>query len=194
MVAPTLGTISDVSINAPLQGLTESSSSSSFTESVCTAYDTQVHVSRPSSGLEMKHPIQEEPADDKKEEKKEDEKNKTNLITSLFEGFFSGPKVGTKSESEKSSNQNDIKFDYTENFSNIDHRIKYHLYQNIFEDEHENFVWLLKCVLVSINNQLFESCIVLSTHKVYILHIKDSKLRYFKHVLIKKIYSFSKYF
>lgn len=171
MVAPTLVTIPDVMvpIGTNLGGLTESSSSSSFTESVCTAYDAHtVHTSRPSSGLEVRVAIQEEHTD-----KKEEEKNKNSIISSLFEGLFSGPTTGTLSALTE-DNSNEIEFSFDGDFSQVDHRIKYHLYHYIFEDEHEHFVWLLHCVILSTNmTEPVTACLVLSTHKVYILHLND---------------------
>lgn len=193
-MTPVLQTIPDLTVPtakitaATLQNLTESSSSSSFTESVCTAYDTHTHLSRPSSGLSSKSKqiIQEEKEEDKtvvkqKQQPAKDEKNKSNLITSLFEGLFSGPTTGTKSSVNKNTVEtiNDIKFDFGEDFSNVDHRVKYHLYQHVFEDEHENFVWLLRCVLISTGyNEAVEGCIALSTYRVYFLNIKDHDSRY----------------
>lgn len=68
----------------PVTILTESSSSDSYTESVCTAYDNQNTItSRPESGLDI-CPIKEEP----KEASVKFEENKPRVIASLFEGLF----------------------------------------------------------------------------------------------------------
>lgn len=97
-------------------------------------------------------------------------------LNESFLGLFTSPKEGTRSTIQSNGDKNDeIKFNYSDNFSNVDHRIKLHLYQHIFEDEHEDFVWLLKCsLLCSGAIQPINACLVLSTQKVYILQIKNS--------------------
>lgn len=82
-----------------------------------------------------------------------------------------GAREGTKSV--KLDDTNDIEFEFSEDFSNIDHRIKLHLYQHIFEDEHEEFLWLLPCSLLSYTaSEVISACLVLSTHKVYSLQVR----------------------
>lgn len=79
--------------------LTESSSSSSFTESVCTAYDTHKDLnSRTETGIEVS-PIQEE-LESSVGIIATAEKNKTGLITSIIDGknirkFFKNIKINS---------------------------------------------------------------------------------------------------
>lgn len=164
-------TIPDVSTTLPV-ALTESSSSSSITESVCTAYDNQLTLtSRPESGLEAVIIKEEE---ESKDNAAKEEKNKSGLISSIFEGLFTSPKEGTRSIQLNCDKSNEIKFNFADDFSNVDHRIKLHLYQHIFEDEHEDFMWLLKCsLLCSGTSKIINACLILSTQKVYILQMKD---------------------
>lgn len=90
-------------------------------------------------------------------------------------GFFTGVKEGTKSLSKSiHENDNEIQFSISEDFSNIDHRVKFHLYQHIFEDEYEDFLWLLKCLLLrNGTSDAISACVVLSTQKIYTLQVKD---------------------
>lgn len=129
-----------------------------------------------------KQTIQEEKEENKTvKQKQQPSKDKSSLITSLFEGLFSGPTTGTKSGGSKNTVESidDIKFYFGEDFSNVDHRVKYHLYQHVFEDEHENFVWLVRCVLLSTGyNEALEGCIALSTYRIYFLNIKEHDSRY----------------
>lgn len=66
----------------------------------------------------------------------------------------------------------DVEFSYT-NFTQIDHRVKLHLFLNIFEDENEELVWLIRAEILSHNaEQTFSGCVVLSTRKFYVLKIE----------------------
>lgn len=80
---PTIPDVTTVATNTLPVALTESSSSSSFTESVCTAYDNQLTLtSRPDSCLEVGIIKEEE---ESKETAGKEEK-KSGLISSIFEG------------------------------------------------------------------------------------------------------------
>lgn len=69
-----------------------------------------------------------------------------------------------------------FKFSYTE-FDSVDHRLKLHLYQNIFENDNEHLKWLVKGCLFSdaVNGdpeaELQPAIFVMSTTKWYVLNI-----------------------
>lgn len=73
-----------------------------------------------------------------------------------------------------------FKFSYTD-FSNVDHRFKLFLYQNIFEDDSEHLKWLVKGKIFNENNcqtsqnpdpsVIISGIFVMSTTKFYVLQI-----------------------
>lgn len=70
-----------------------------------------------------------------------------------------------------------FKFSYTD-FSNVDHRFKLFLYQNIFEDDGEHLKWLVKGKIFNDNNTqsadtpaIISGIFVMSTTKFYVLQI-----------------------
>lgn len=70
-----------------------------------------------------------------------------------------------------------FKFYYTD-FSNVDHRFKLFLYQNIFEDAGEQLKWLVKGKIFNENNgpgtdipTIIDGVFVMSTTKFYVLQI-----------------------
>lgn len=89
------------------------------------------------------------------------------------------------SKSTKTPERNDLapidpfKYSYTD-YTEADHRIKLYFYQNLFEDENENFKWLARGKIVD-ENQIdemphgFDGLIVISTTKCYILKYSDNE-------------------
>lgn len=71
-----------------------------------------------------------------------------------------------------------FKFSYTD-FSNVDHRFKLFLYQNIFEDDGEHLKWLVNAKIFNDNNSpsatgttaIISGIFVMSTTKFYVLQI-----------------------
>lgn len=71
----------------------------------------------------------------------------------------------------------EFKYSYTD-FDNVDHRLKAFFYQNIFEDNNEQFKWLVKGRLLNDNqiddkskNTIFDGMFLMSTTKFYIFQI-----------------------
>ncbi|XP_053986719.1 serine/threonine-protein kinase 11-interacting protein isoform X1 [Hylaeus volcanicus] len=162
-VAPSLLTIPDV---APIMtGLTESSSSGSLTDSICTAYEKKI--------------IRQTNADEKSLNSSNDKETKftpvTNL-TSMLGGLLQSIKIGSnkpllKEEEASPFLGSNIQYSYTD-FSSIDHRIKLHIILNIFEHENEELILLLRADILMCNaKDTFPGCLVLSTSKVYVLRI-----------------------
>ncbi|XP_029051044.2 serine/threonine-protein kinase 11-interacting protein isoform X1 [Osmia bicornis bicornis] len=163
-VAPSLLTIPD---KVPITtGLTESSSSGSLTDSICTAYENK--------------PIKQATVDEKSLNNSTDKEMKftpvTNL-TSMLGGLLQSIKIGSNKslvlKEEEASNflGSNIQYSYTD-FGSIDHRIKLHIILNIFEHEKEELILLLRAeILMQNTKDTFPGCLVLSTSKVYVLKI-----------------------
>ncbi|XP_050461636.1 serine/threonine-protein kinase 11-interacting protein isoform X1 [Cataglyphis hispanica] len=156
-IAPSLITIPDAT--PMMAGLTESSSSGSLTDSICTAYENKIakltNESKSYSSEKEIAPV-------------------TNL-TSMLGGLLQSIKIGSnkilRGEEASSFFGSDVQYSYTD-FSSIDHRIKLHIILNIFEHENEEVVFLLKAqILMHSMQETFSGCLVLSTSKVYILRI-----------------------
>ncbi|XP_076624438.1 serine/threonine-protein kinase 11-interacting protein isoform X2 [Colletes latitarsis] len=163
-VAPSLLTIPDV---APIMtGLTESSSSGSLTDSICTAYENKI--------------IRQINADEKSFNNSNDKEIKfssvTNL-TSMLGGLLQSIKIGSNKPLMLNEEEaphfcgSNISYSYTD-FSSIDHRIKLHIVLNIFEHENEELIFLLRAdILMHNTKEAFPGCLVLSTLTVYVLKI-----------------------
>ncbi|KAK0157378.1 hypothetical protein PV328_011126 [Microctonus aethiopoides] len=166
-IAPNLLTIPDTTL--AMAGLTESSSSGSLTDSICTTYEskkvkTPEHVAeseKPEIVKGIKDPIYAPVAN----------------LTSMLGGLLQTMKIGNHKESpiqlEKESDvlHNDIQYSYT-NFTSVDHRIKLHLILNVFELENEELVLFLRADILMQNQPMpFPGCLVLSTSKIYVLRV-----------------------
>ncbi|XP_011630532.1 serine/threonine-protein kinase 11-interacting protein isoform X4 [Pogonomyrmex barbatus] len=160
--ASSLMTIPDVT--PVMAGLTESSSSGSLTDSICTAYESKVVKS---INIDTK-------SHNSDVEKEVGLASVTNL-TSMLGGLLQSIKISSNRDlkNEEASNffGSNVQYSYT-NFSSIDHRIKLHIILNIFEHENEELVLLLKAeILMHSMQETFPGCLVLSTSKVYVLRI-----------------------
>ncbi|KAK9299456.1 hypothetical protein QLX08_007486 [Tetragonisca angustula] len=162
-VAPCLLTIPDA---APIMtGLTESSSSGSLTDSVCTAYENKVmrQISMDEKSLNNND--------------KEIKSSPVTNLTSMLGGLLQSIKIGSNKPLELKTEQashlmgSNIQYSYTD-FSSIDHRIKLHIILNIFEHENEELILLLRAEILMQNmKDTFPGCLILSTSKVYVLKI-----------------------
>ncbi|KAL7305323.1 hypothetical protein TKK_0002453 [Trichogramma kaykai] len=168
-VAPSLLTIPDSSII--MAGLTESSSSGSLTDSVCTAYENIT------SKLMDKNEMSNSKSTLKSEGDADNTLTPVTNLSSMLGELLQSMKIGTTkdimSRSEETSEfmGNNIQYSYT-NFSDIDHRIKLHIILNVFEHENEDIAFLLRAdILTHSSNESFPGCLVMSTAKVYILRI-----------------------
>ncbi|XP_043786378.1 serine/threonine-protein kinase 11-interacting protein isoform X1 [Apis laboriosa] len=161
-IVPSLLTIPDV---APIiTGLTESSSSGSLTDSICTAYENKI--------------MKQVNADEKSlnSNNKEIKFTPVTNLTSMLGGLLQSIKIGNnkplmlKEETSHLMSSN-IQYSYTD-FNSIDHRIKLHIILNIFEHENEELILLLRAeILMQNTKETFPGCLVLSTFKVYVLKI-----------------------
>lgn len=161
-IVPSLLTIPDV---APIiTGLTESSSSGSLTDSICTAYENKI----------MKQVNADEKSLDSND--KEIKFTPVTNLTSMLGGLLQSIKIGNNKPlmlKEETSHliSSNIQYSYTD-FNSIDHRIKLHIILNIFEHENEELILLLRAeILMQNTKETFPGCLVLSTFKVYVLKI-----------------------
>ncbi|XP_039312896.1 serine/threonine-protein kinase 11-interacting protein isoform X2 [Solenopsis invicta] len=159
-IAPSLITIPDAT--PVMTGLTESSSSGSLTDSICTAYENKMVK----SNIDAKS----HSSDGEKETAFAPMTNLTSMLGDLLQSI----KIGSKTlKGEEASNffGSNVQYSYSD-FSSIDHRIKLHIILNVFEHENEELVLLLKAeILMHSMQETFSGCLVLSTSKVYVLRI-----------------------
>ncbi|XP_017891214.1 serine/threonine-protein kinase 11-interacting protein isoform X2 [Ceratina calcarata] len=164
-VAPSLLTIPDAA--AITTGLTESSSSGSLTDSICTAYENKV----------VRHRVNAEDAKTFNSNDKEAKLTPVTNLTSMLGGLLQSIKIGSnkqlmlKTEKAPRFTTNNIQYCYTD-FSSIDHRLKLHIVLNVFEHEKEELILLLRAEILMQNSEdTFPGCLILSTSKVYVLKI-----------------------
>uniref|UniRef100_A0A1Q3FB54 Putative leucine-rich repeat protein n=1 Tax=Culex tarsalis TaxID=7177 RepID=A0A1Q3FB54_CULTA len=163
--------------------LTESSSSGSVTDSVCTAYE---------SNQEQKQSSTSDETVDSDKSKKSDNGLKTNVqqsptvkaetsvIGNMLGGLFQSTNMlmsktpkASKSDTSLKLNFEPMRYSYT-NYANVDHRLKLYLYQNLFEDANESLKWLVSCVIFD-ENKLeewptgFDGLFIMSTTKFYVM-------------------------
>lgn len=79
-------------------------------------------------------------------------------------------KSGTNKNEE--SNSSKYKFNYVD-FSDVDHRLKFYFYQTMFQDNNEQFKWIVKTKLyMDSTNKFVESgVLVMSSNKLYLMQI-----------------------
>lgn len=139
--------------NKPLMegnvNLTESSSSGSVCESVVTAYE-------PNS----RFPVEQDQAS----------KKVSNL---LF------PKSSKRNEYvEAKAGPNIIQYNY-DDLTNIDHRVKLHLFRDVLEENDEKLVWLVKTIIIvddiSSDGLPIPAMVVMTTKKIYFLKISGEE-------------------
>ncbi|KAJ8664256.1 hypothetical protein QAD02_005918 [Eretmocerus hayati] len=171
-VAPLL-TIPDTTL--VMVGLTESSSSGSLTDSVCTAYEnktakvsdkTGLSISKTSNDAEMNKSLDTENVSSSVS-------NLSSILGGLLRSMEIGPSKDSISKSDRSSEfvGSNIQYSYTD-FSDVDHRIKLHIILNVFEHENEELAFLLRAdILTQSSAETFPGCLVMSTAKVYLLRI-----------------------
>ncbi|XP_057325391.1 LOW QUALITY PROTEIN: serine/threonine-protein kinase 11-interacting protein [Microplitis mediator] len=171
-IAPSLLTIPDTT--PIMAGLTESSSSGSLTDSICTTYENKQKTAKTPTKIPVKNQIDEVQSGSLGSIKESPYTPVSNL-TSMLGGLLSSMKIGAKNSALKADEpeylSTDIQYSFT-NFTSVDHRIKLHLILNIFELENEELVLFLRSEIL-LPNQIkpFAGCLVLSTSKIYILKI-----------------------
>ncbi|KAL0271049.1 UNVERIFIED_CONTAM: hypothetical protein PYX00_008281 [Menopon gallinae] len=144
-------------------GLTESSSSGSVTDSVCTAYEN----SGGSTAMTCKsdnNNVSEETKDIAKI-----------MGRKMFETVVEETVKDNSRKAQRKTHSMDvsdgIQYSYTD-FTKIDHRIKLLLYSQIFEDNNEEYSFIIRCTVFLTNSSTsFESCVVFSNKKLYILKV-----------------------
>ncbi|KAH8281398.1 hypothetical protein KR054_000301 [Drosophila jambulina] len=135
--------------------LTESSSSGSVTDSICTSYEQQ------------------------SKDKSLGGSNAEALPESSSNGSLSGLKSVFQSTNLLMSSAKKLidsaeatqayKFNY-KNFNEIDHRLKLYFYQSKFKEQGEHFAWLAKgCIYNELTQAMGQGIVVVSTSKLYLM-------------------------
>lgn len=144
--------------------LTESSSSGSVTDSICTAYEQNQEA--PENGDNNNHKKTNKPLTSSKSE--------VSVIGSMFNQLLQfGSKSTTKAEpSVPDASFEPFRYSY-DDFSSVDHRLKLYLYQNVFDDE-AGLKWLVRGRIYDESSTEpalngFEGLFVISTTKFYVL-------------------------
>ncbi|XP_005181896.2 uncharacterized protein LOC101890827 isoform X1 [Musca domestica] len=181
------------------QNLTESSSSGSVTDSICTAYEQQGKVAELNNQF-LQHEAKEHSGnvvEPKKDDSSSDglsvfgalmqstsilmSSSKKLIDTEKLSNIKSGtviPQTATTtaiSSTTKTTaanpdlNSRAFKFNYTD-FNYIDHRLKLYFYQTKFEEKDEHFKWIVKGRIYNENTkQLSDGCVVMSNCKLYVM-------------------------
>ncbi|XP_050086159.1 serine/threonine-protein kinase 11-interacting protein isoform X2 [Anopheles aquasalis] len=182
--------------------LTESSSSGSVTDSVCTAYEStqgSIEVVCNKSN-EQESAITITGQESLNESSRIEQKTSTESISIGVENATKVPTVQSdstvlssvlgvvlqstnmlmaktpKGKAEESSVKifyEPIRYNYYD-YSNVDHRLKLYLYQNLFEDTNESLKWLVSCIVFDDNRadewpSGFDGLFIMSTTKFYVM-------------------------
>ncbi|XP_055596740.1 uncharacterized protein LOC129746859 isoform X2 [Uranotaenia lowii] len=162
--------------------LTESSSSGSVTDSVCTAYESnQDQKTNASAGESNVQKVRQETQANKNISISSPvAKSENSVIGTMLGGLFQStnmlmskaPKLNKTDSSLKIAFE-PMRYSYTD-YANVDHRLKLYLYQNLFEDANESLKWLVSCVVFD-DNQVdewpagFDGFFIMSTTKFYVM-------------------------
>ncbi|XP_068150803.1 serine/threonine-protein kinase 11-interacting protein isoform X2 [Drosophila tropicalis] len=157
--------------------LTESSSSGSVTDSICTAYEQQGKVQEEDKKIKEKH----HPAINNNNNelsngqlKKAEDAGLSSMFGALFQStnmLMSSSKKLIDAEANAGSSilTQPYKFNYND-FNDIDHRLKLYFYQHKFKMDGEHFKWLAKGLIYNEQKQTMqEGLVVISTCKCYLM-------------------------
>ncbi|XP_075230458.1 uncharacterized protein LOC142329667 isoform X3 [Lycorma delicatula] len=194
VAVPQLMTVPEVTNNLAVSNitsntvvlLTESSSSGSLTDSICTAYENHPPLSSsrrlPSQGSVTDKLIEETTAVDSPDNKSSvvitsavqssSGTNYGNMLQGLFRSVTSKLESPTLTtiDSRHLNNSDLVHYNYCD-FSYIDHRIKLYLYQQLFKNDDEQLILLLKADVIEQNNTSYPGCLVISTHSCFLLKV-----------------------
>ncbi|XP_035773150.1 serine/threonine-protein kinase 11-interacting protein-like isoform X2 [Anopheles albimanus] len=177
--------------------LTESSSSGSVTDSVCTVYEStqgsiEVVCNKPNEqeftitineqeSLSESSRIEQKTSSESMSVGVENATKPDNTVLSSVLGVVlqstnmlmaKTPKGKTEDSSAKIVYE-PIRYNYND-YSNVDHRLKLYLYQSLFEDTNESLKWLVSCIVFDDNRadewpSGFDGLFIMSTTKFYVM-------------------------
>lgn len=157
--------------NCQLQALTESSSSGSITESICTQYE-------PTAVVEEHTAVLVEEGDNRVQETEEDRPVGFKKSNSMFlEGFISASNMlktlstATKAADGIRLNKAEPFLFSTTNFQRADHRLQLYLHQNVFLESNEKFGSVVRGSLVNAETRKCEDAVVVQSNKVLYLFL-----------------------
>ncbi|XP_020810533.1 uncharacterized protein LOC110185865 isoform X1 [Drosophila serrata] len=142
--------------------LTESSSSGSVTDSICTSYEQQSKDKQNSQLTESLGGNHTEALP---------ESSSNGSLSGLKSVFQSTNLLMSSSKKliDSAEATQPYKFNYT-NFNEIDHRLKLYFYQCKFKEQGEHFTWLAKGYIYNESTQsLGQGIVVVSTSKLYLM-------------------------
>ncbi|KAK3907885.1 Serine/threonine-protein kinase 11-interacting protein [Frankliniella fusca] len=191
---PSLLTVPEVANSlAPLPaGLTESSSSGSVTDSVCTAYENNTGVAgstvrrmahglaksvlKEESSRENSPRFQEEPIVEATSQPPMLSNVLDNLLQTMSSKISASENSVKRLRKKKTVADNAIQYDYVD-FSAVDHRLKLHLHLSILDaDECEVIQMLLRGeVLISAPENRYPGILIISSQRVYVMKITGSE-------------------
>uniref|UniRef100_W4VR35 Putative serine/threonine-protein kinase 11-interacting protein n=1 Tax=Corethrella appendiculata TaxID=1370023 RepID=W4VR35_9DIPT len=158
--------------------LTESSSSGSVTDSVCTAYESQHEpkVLSDDSGC-ITTSMEEKPSTSSKTPTTTTTATpEVSVISTMLGGLFQSTNLLlSKSSSNIQQTEKFEPFQFSfQDYSVCDHRLKLYFYQNIFEDDGETLKWLVSSIIFDENQTNeqpngFEGIFLMTTTKFYIM-------------------------
>ncbi|XP_023031714.1 serine/threonine-protein kinase 11-interacting protein isoform X2 [Drosophila willistoni] len=169
--------------------LTESSSSGSVTDSICTAYEQQgkvkeedkkskeKHQTTGEGNIQLSEPAAVHPAinNNNNEPTISNGQLKMSMLGAIFQStniLMSSSKKPIDAEangSGSSSLTQPYKFNYND-FNDIDHRLKLYFYQHKFKMDGEHFKWLAKGLIYNGQTQTMrEGLVVISTCRCYLM-------------------------
>lgn len=146
--------------------LTESSSSGSVTDSICTSYEQQSKDKQSSSLLtdSLGGSSQISNTDAPPEPSNGSLLGLKSVFQSTNLLMSSAKKLVDSAEATQP-----YKFNYT-NFNEIDHRLKLYFYQRKFKEQGEHFTWVAKgCIYNESTQAIGEGIVVVSTSKCYLM-------------------------
>ncbi|PSN37569.1 hypothetical protein C0J52_12646 [Blattella germanica] len=163
-----------------LAGLTESSSSGSFTDSICTTYEIHSSslTSRPGpliprveeiDGGETEEKITsiEKNINDKKDLQPE---KAANNVGSKLNSKDLDKSVEAQNGRENTVCKDRVHYCYTD-FSIVDHRVKLFLYLHLFKEDHEELSFLVRAHIIKHTSTSYPGLFVVSTKNLYILQV-----------------------
>jgi hypothetical protein len=159
--------------------LTESSSSGSVTDSVCTAYEQNQMVKSDGSDTTTPKKDEAKPPTTKSEN--------VSVITTMLGGLFQStnllmaktPKAPYRPDPLMAGQPEPYRYSFTD-FTAVDHRLKLFFFQSVFEDDGELMNWLVRGRLVDetqaiASNTGFDGFLLVSSTKFYVFQMVDKE-------------------
>lgn len=177
VAVPQLVTVPEVQSN--MAGLTESSSSGSLTDSVCTTYESNPTQNKKGSGsgqgVTDSVPEESIPHNSPPDPDLQNKTTPPTSYASLLEGLLQSVSSKMSPISTTAQVDRSVQYSYSD-FGQVDHRIKLFLFQSMYQHDDEELVFLLRGHVTNADSVHSAGCIVLSTHGFYILEVTSDEV------------------